>query len=69
MASVQSPCVNICILDEEHGLCRGCYRTLEEIGAWSLYSVQERERIMAALDARREQHQQAQPDTHSGRSS
>ena len=69
MAAVQSPCVSLCILDEEHGLCRGCFRTLDEIGAWSLYTAQERQRIMAALDARRERYQQAQHDSHSGRSS
>jgi hypothetical protein len=28
-----SPCLNICTLDER-GVCRGCYRTLEEIAGW-----------------------------------
>jgi predicted Fe-S protein YdhL (DUF1289 family) len=64
---VESPCINICILDEEHGVCRGCYRTLDEIGAWSQYSAEQRQRIMTTLDVRREQYQQAQQDSHSGR--
>ncbi|NNM61788.1 MAG: DUF1289 domain-containing protein, partial [Steroidobacteraceae bacterium] len=29
-----SPCISICALDE-HGYCRGCYRTLKEIANWS----------------------------------
>jgi predicted Fe-S protein YdhL (DUF1289 family) len=29
-----SPCINICSLDE-HGECRGCYRTIREITEWS----------------------------------
>ncbi len=29
-----SPCINICSLDE-HGICRGCYRTIREITEWS----------------------------------
>ena len=28
-----SPCLNICTLDEQ-GVCRGCFRTLEEIADW-----------------------------------
>jgi predicted Fe-S protein YdhL (DUF1289 family) len=30
----RSPCINICTLDE-HGVCQGCYRTLQEIASWS----------------------------------
>ncbi len=29
-----SPCIDICRMDGE-GLCEGCRRTIEEIGAWS----------------------------------
>ncbi|MCC6709049.1 MAG: DUF1289 domain-containing protein [Gammaproteobacteria bacterium] len=66
---MDSPCISLCILDEEHGVCRGCYRTLDEIGAWSQYSSEQRRRIMAALDTRRERYQQTQQDSQSGRSS
>ena len=51
--SIVSPCINVCILDEELGVCRGCARTLDEIGDWSRYHAAERERIMAELPARR----------------
>ena len=50
---IESPCVSICVLDEVRGLCRGCARTLAEIGAWSRYNAAERECIMRALPARR----------------
>lgn len=33
-ASVPSPCIGLCILDPETGFCKGCLRTIEEIGAW-----------------------------------
>jgi predicted Fe-S protein YdhL (DUF1289 family) len=59
---MESPCINICILDEEHGLCRGCHRTLDEIGNWGLLPAPERQRIMAALAERREQYEQAQQE-------
>ena len=31
---VASPCVKVCALDPQSGLCLGCFRTLEEIGDW-----------------------------------
>ncbi|MDP3135080.1 MAG: YbaK/EbsC family protein [Burkholderiaceae bacterium] len=30
-----SPCVSVCHMDPASGLCEGCYRTLDEIAAWS----------------------------------
>jgi predicted Fe-S protein YdhL (DUF1289 family) len=35
---VKSPCVKICKLDEENGVCIGCGRTIEEITNWSTFS-------------------------------
>ena len=32
---VPSPCVNICKIDADSGVCFGCRRTLDEIAAWS----------------------------------
>lgn len=59
---MESPCINICILDEDHGLCRGCLRTLDEIGDWGRYSAAERTRIMASLATRREEYENQQSE-------
>lgn len=32
---VLSPCISVCRMDAATGLCIGCFRTLDEIGAWS----------------------------------
>lgn len=32
---VPSPCVSVCRMDAATGLCEGCFRTLDEIAAWS----------------------------------
>ena len=29
-----SPCCDVCKMDESIGLCKGCYRTRDEIGGW-----------------------------------
>ena len=31
---IPSPCINVCQMDPETGLCGGCRRTLQEIGEW-----------------------------------
>lgn len=33
--SVKSPCIDVCEMDARSGLCKGCFRTIEEITAWS----------------------------------
>ena len=44
-----SPCVQICVIDKETNKCKGCHRTLEEIGNWSRYSDEERMKVMKRL--------------------
>jgi len=36
-----SPCIKVCVIDLR-GECRGCRRTLAEIGAWSTMSPDQR---------------------------
>jgi len=50
---IETPCVKICIVDGESGLCLGCQRTLPEVGRWSRLTEDERLAIMAGLAARR----------------
>ncbi len=49
---MDSPCVKICTYDPERGLCSGCGRTLEEIGAWSALTDDQRRAVMAELPQR-----------------
>lgn len=46
-ADVASPCVNVCVMDDERGVCRGCVRTLGEIANWPSYTRAEK---LAVLD-------------------
>jgi hypothetical protein len=50
---LETPCVNICLLDVETGLCTGCGRTIDEIARWSAMSHRERRAVMAQLPARK----------------
>jgi uncharacterized protein len=57
--SLETPCVNICLLDSETGLCVGCGRTLAEIAGWAGRSDAERRAVMAALPVRMERLEEA----------
>jgi len=50
---IATPCVNICVVDGESGLCLGCQRTLAEVAGWARLTDAERAAIMAELPARR----------------
>ncbi len=52
MLAMETPCEKICIVDQPTGLCRGCGRSLAEIGRWTAYSDGERAHIMAELPKR-----------------
>lgn len=52
MTTISSPCIKVCLLDEETGLCEGCGRTRAEIATWGRMSEDERRAIMAGLEAR-----------------
>ena len=49
---MESPCILICSIDMVTGYCFGCGRTRDEIGAWTLYTSDERRAIMIDLPAR-----------------
>ncbi|QQA41274.1 DUF1289 domain-containing protein [Pelagovum pacificum] len=49
----ESPCVKICLVHPDSGLCTGCYRTQDEIAAWGAMTSAERRAIMLQLAARK----------------
>ena len=53
MSMVASPCVDVCVMDEANGLCRGCYRTLDEVARWSVMRDAEKRVVIALLDTRK----------------
>lgn len=52
-APIRSPCVLVCAIDGESGLCLGCFRNLAEIAGWSRLTAAQRDAVMSALPARR----------------
>ncbi|OJW47467.1 MAG: DUF1289 domain-containing protein [Candidatus Accumulibacter sp. 66-26] len=52
-AFAASPCINVCRMDAESGLCTGCLRTLDEIAGWARASNDARLAILAEVERRR----------------
>ena len=52
--TVESPCIKLCVVHPDARLCIGCYRSLDEIAAWSRMTPEARRAVMAELPARAE---------------
>jgi len=48
-----SPCINVCVMNADSGLCQGCWRTLDEIAAWSSASDEQKRGIWQRIQQRR----------------
>ena len=51
---METPCVNICLLDDKSGFCVGCGRTGDEIARWVDMTPEQRRDIMNKLPERLE---------------
>jgi predicted Fe-S protein YdhL (DUF1289 family) len=49
---IESPCNKVCVMNEQTGFCRGCYRTLDEIACWGMMSDEEKEDVIGKLAGR-----------------
>jgi len=64
---IESPCVKICVIHPETGLCVGCHRTAAEIAAWSTLPPETRRAILAALASRAERAKPKRRGGHAAR--
>lgn len=51
---VPSPCNNNCFMDFETKLCKGCFRTIDEIISWANISSEEKRQILVKVRHRKE---------------
>lgn len=49
---IESPCIKICVVHPVERICTGCLRSIDEIGAWSRMSHEERRDVMETLPSR-----------------
>ena len=51
-SNIESPCIKVCAVDGQTGLCLGCGRSLKEIGGWMQLGDDGRREVMEALPER-----------------
>jgi predicted Fe-S protein YdhL (DUF1289 family) len=47
-----SPCISVCRMSENTGLCEGCFRTIEEITGWGHRSGEEKRAVWRMITQR-----------------
>ena len=50
--NLPSPCISVCRISADSGLCEGCFRTLDEISAWSRLPVEGRRELWQTIEQR-----------------
>jgi predicted Fe-S protein YdhL (DUF1289 family) len=51
---LKTPCIKVCVVDPDTGLCRGCFRTLDEIAGWGGFTDEERQQVLDQLKERKQ---------------
>jgi len=52
-AEIRSPCIAVCSLDLQTGVCRGCHRTTDETQQWPRADAAARRAILDRAAARK----------------
>ena len=52
IASVPSPCINVCRMNKATGLCEGCLRTIDEIAKWSSFGDETKRAVWDEIERR-----------------
>jgi len=50
-----SPCISICKMHPQTGLCEGCYRTINEIAQWSSATEEMKRKVWVEIRRRQEE--------------
>jgi len=54
-APVPSPCIDVCRMNPQTGLCDGCLRSIDEIVQWGSASDDYKREVWRVLERRRQQ--------------
>ena len=61
---VKSPCINICKIDNDSGLCIGCCRYEHEVFNWIHFSDEEKKTTLSKIKERSKNKNKTQRDLH-----
>ncbi|WP_328804817.1 DUF1289 domain-containing protein [Noviherbaspirillum galbum] len=52
--TVPSPCINVCRMNPQTGLCEGCWRTIDEIVMWGTADNDKKKAVWAEIERRQQ---------------
>lgn len=55
LGTVPSPCISICKMHPQTGLCEGCLRTIDEIAQWSTATEEMKRKVWVEIRRRQEE--------------
>lgn len=55
LGKVPSPCISICKMHPQTGLCEGCLRTIDEIAQWSSATEEMKRKVWVEIRRRQEE--------------
>jgi predicted Fe-S protein YdhL (DUF1289 family) len=53
--NVSTPCISVCIMNPQTGLCDGCLRTIDEIAQWGSATEEAKRKVW--IEIKRRQHE------------
>jgi uncharacterized protein len=51
--NILSPCNSVCKMDQQSGMCSGCWRTIDEIIAWRSQSDEGKMKVLDLIKLRK----------------
>jgi len=51
---VPSPCISLCKMNQQTGLCEGCFRTIDEIVTWSTATEEMKRQVWVEIKRRQD---------------
>lgn len=51
---VPSPCISLCKMNQQTGLCEGCFRTIDEIATWSTATEEMKRQVWVEIKRRQD---------------
>jgi uncharacterized protein len=51
---VPSPCISLCKMNPQTGLCDGCFRTIDEIATWSTATEEMKRQVWVEIKRRQD---------------
>jgi len=54
LEKIESPCIKLCEYDHKTRLCKGCFRTVDEIAQWGMMTDEQKRKVLKLIEGRKQ---------------